>query len=81
VGSTRIDDFSDNKRSVGGFLGYKQLRAEARYNGATFEDDTSGVLYGVGLNYSFTPAISGRIEAQKPSSDSTNYGVGVVFKF
>jgi OOP family OmpA-OmpF porin len=81
VGSTRIDDFSDNKTSFGGFLGYKQLRAEARYNGATFGDDTSGVLYGVGLNYSFTPAISGRLEAQKPSSDSTNYGAGVVFKF
>ena len=40
-----------------------------------------GVLYGVGLNYNFTPTISGRAEVQKPSSDSTNYGVGIVFKF
>jgi hypothetical protein len=41
----------------------------------------NGVLYGVGLNYDFTRAISGRVEAQKPSSDSTHYGVGIVFKF
>lgn len=66
---------------VYGRLGYNQLRGEASYAGATYGDDTSGGVYGVGLNYSFTPTISGRIEAQKPSSDSTNVNVGLVFKF
>lgn len=66
---------------VYGRLGYNQLRAEASFGNVTFGDDTSGVVYGVGVNYNFTPAISGRFEVQKPSSDSTNYGVGVVFKF
>lgn len=64
-----------------GRLGYNSLRAEASFGGFTYGDDTNGVLYGVGLNYDFTPTISGRAEVQKPSSDSTNYGVGIVFKF
>lgn len=133
VGSTKIDNFGDNKASVGGFvgygfhpnfavelgyrqlgsweeqgvdvkakqthlsligsyplngqldiygrLGYNQLRAEASYGGYTVGEDTTGGLYGIGLNYSFAPNISARLEVQKPSSDSTNVGVGVVFKF
>jgi OOP family OmpA-OmpF porin len=66
---------------VYGRLGYNHLRAEASYGGYTVGDKTDTGLYGIGLNYNFTPAIAGRIEAQKPSSDSTNYSVGVVFKF
>lgn len=66
---------------VYGRLGYNQLRAEASYAGRTYGEDTSTGLYGIGLNYNFTPTVSGRIEAQKPSSDSTNINVGVVFKF
>jgi hypothetical protein len=64
-----------------GRLGYNQLRGEASYRGYTYGDDTSGGLYGIGLNYAFTPAVSGRVEVQKPSSDSTHYNVGVAFKF
>lgn len=64
-----------------GRLGYNNLRAEASYGGYTVGEDTDTGLYGIGLNYSFTPAISGRFEVQKPSSDTTNYSVGVVFKF
>jgi opacity protein-like surface antigen len=66
---------------VYGRLGYNRLRAEASYAGYTYGDDTSGGLYGVGLNYSFAPNMSARIEAQKPSSDSTNISVGLAFKF
>jgi OOP family OmpA-OmpF porin len=66
---------------VYGRLGYNQLRAEASYGNYTYGEDTSTGLYGIGLNYNFTPTVSGRIEAQKPSSDSTNINVGVVFKF
>ena len=64
-----------------GRLGYNNLRAEASYGNVTYGDDTSGGLYGVGVSYTFTPNISGRFEVQKPSSDSTNYGVSVVYKF
>jgi OOP family OmpA-OmpF porin len=66
---------------VYGRLGYNQLRAEASYGGYTYGENTTGGLYGVGLNYSFAPNISGRLEVQKPSSDSTNVSAGVVFKF
>jgi opacity protein-like surface antigen len=69
------------KLDLYGRLGYNQLRAEASYGGYTAGEDTTGALYGIGLNYSFAPNISGRLEVQKPSSDSTNVGVGVVFKF
>jgi OOP family OmpA-OmpF porin len=62
-------------------LGYNKLRAEASFGGATFGDNTSGALYGVGVNYTITPAVSARFEVQKPSSDSTNYGIGIVYKF
>ena len=133
VGSTKIDDFDQDKTSFGGFLGYgfnqffavelgyrylgkfdvfgtdvkakqthlslvgsyplnaqfdvygrlgyNNLRAEAKGNGITYGDDTDGGLYGIGLNYNFNPQLSGRFEVQKPSSDSTNYSVGVVWKF
>jgi long-subunit fatty acid transport protein len=133
VGSTKIDDFDQNKTSFGGFLGYgfnqffavelgyrylgkfdvfgtdvkakqthlslvgsyplnaqfdvygrlgyNNLRAEAKAGGITYGDDTDGGLYGIGLNYNFNSQLSGRFEVQKPSSDSTNYSVGVVWKF
>jgi hypothetical protein len=64
-----------------GRLGYNNLRAEASAGNVTYGEDTDGGLYGIGLNYNFTPQLSGRIEAQKPSSDSTNYSIGVVWKF
>ncbi|WP_198116297.1 outer membrane beta-barrel protein [Massilia rhizosphaerae] len=64
-----------------GRLGYNSLRAKASYGGFSYGDDTNGGLYGVGLNYDFTPTVSGRAEVQKPSSDSTYYGVGIVVKF
>lgn len=66
---------------VYGRIGYNNLRGEASYGGYKYGDDTDGGLYGVGLNYNFTPTLSGRIEAQKPSSDSTNYSVGLVWQF
>jgi long-subunit fatty acid transport protein len=66
---------------VYGRLGYNNLRAEAKAGGITYGDDTDGGLYGIGLNYNFNSQLSGRFEVQKPSSDSTNYSVGVVWKF
>ena len=71
----------NSQLDIYGRLGYNQLRAEASYGSFTAGEDTSTALYGVGLNYSFAPNISGRLEVQKPSSDSTNISVGVAFKF
>jgi OOP family OmpA-OmpF porin len=70
-----------NGFSVFGRLGYNRIDLEASYLGYTSKDHDSKVLYGVGLGYAFTPAISARVEVQKPSSDSTNLSAGVVFNF
>jgi hypothetical protein len=64
-----------------GRLGYNNVKAEASFGGATYGEDTNGALYGIGLGYSFAPNIVGRVEVQKPSSDSTNVGVSVAWKF
>jgi predicted porin len=63
--------------NVFGRLGYNHLKADSNFSGAS----DSGVLYGVGLGYNFSPTIAGRVEVQKPSSDSTNVSVGVAYQF
>ncbi|MBQ5964727.1 outer membrane beta-barrel protein [Massilia sp. ZL223] len=67
--------------SVYGRLGYNRIEVDVEQGGFTGTDSTSRAVYGVGLGYAFTPAISGRIEVQKPMSDVTNLSAGVVFKF
>jgi OOP family OmpA-OmpF porin len=67
--------------NVFGRLGYNRLNATGSVSGFTAADSTSGVLYGIGAGYTFTPTVSARLEFQKPSSDSTNVSVGVSFKF
>ncbi len=62
-------------------IGYNQLNASASYNGKSGSADASGALYGIGLGYAFTPAVSLRVELQRPSSDSTNLSAGLSFKF
>lgn len=66
--------------NVFGRLGYANMSATATstYSGSASD---SGAIYGVGIGYAFTPAISGRAEIQKTSSDSSNLSVGVSFKF
>lgn len=63
--------------NVFGRLGYNYLKADSDFG----SDNDSGVLYGVGLGYNFSPTVAGRVEVQKPSSDSTNVSVGVAFQF
>jgi hypothetical protein len=46
--------------------------AKGRVSNISATDSTSGVLYGVGVGYTFTPNIPARLEAQKRSSDSSN---------
>jgi OOP family OmpA-OmpF porin len=33
------------------------------------------------VSYAFSPAVSARLEVQKPTSDSTNLSAGVSFQF
>lgn len=62
--------------------GFNDLSTEWSARGQTYNPDSKGgTLYGVGLAYHFTPTVSGRVEFQKPSSDSTNVSLGVVVKF
>jgi OOP family OmpA-OmpF porin len=64
-----------------GRLGHDDVHVDSSAGGVTFNDDPGGGFLGAGLNYKFTSAISGRIEVQKPTQDSTNVNVGIVFKF
>lgn len=66
---------------VYGRIGYNKLRADVRLDDISGHASDDGGLYGIGLNYNFTPQLSGRVEVQKPASDTTNYNVGVVWKF
>lgn len=61
-----------------GRLGYNRLEIDSDFSG---DNHDSGVLYGVGLGYSFSPVISGRLEVQKPASDTTRVAVGIAYKF
>jgi OOP family OmpA-OmpF porin len=70
-----------NKFNVYGRLGYNHVQAKASYSNVSVSDSTSGVLYGVGVGYDFTPTITARLEAQKPSSDSSNIGASLSLKF
>jgi OOP family OmpA-OmpF porin len=64
-----------------GRLGHDNPQVDSTVPGATYNHDLSGGFFGAGLSYKFTPTISGRIEAQQPTKDSTNVNVAVVFKF
>ncbi|GGE85122.1 RNA methyltransferase [Massilia psychrophila] len=54
---------------------------QSKYLSKSATDSTSGVLYGVGVGYAFTPTISARLEAQKPSSDTSNVAASLSLKF
>ncbi|QJD99318.1 outer membrane beta-barrel protein [Massilia forsythiae] len=77
IGSYPLNEALD----VYGRLGYNKLRAKATVMGVSGGADDSTGLYGIGLNYTFAPNFSGRIEAQKPSSDSRNISASVVWQF
>ena len=36
---------------------------------------------GLGVAYAFTPAVSARLELQKPGSDATNVSLGLAYQF
>ena len=68
--------------NVYGRLGYNDINLKDNVaGGKIIEDFDSGVLYGVGVGYAFTPTIAGRVEYQRPNSDSSIITAGVSFKF
>lgn len=77
VGSLPVGE----RLSVYGRLGAARLEARFSSTGNTFKDSTTKALYGVGLNYAITPAVSARVEVQKISQAATNLSVGVSYGF
>jgi len=67
--------------SVYGRLGVNRLEAKASIDNWSYKDSTTKALYGVGASYAFSPAVSARVEVQKPASDATNVSAGVAFQF
>ncbi len=70
-----------NGFSLYGRLGYNNIDASASVAGKTATASTNGALFGLGMGYTVAPNITVRAEFQRPSSDSTNFNVGVAFKF
>ena len=70
-----------NGFNVFGRLGYNRLSVNGSGPAGSASDNTSGALYGVGVGYSFSPTIAGRMEFQKASSDSSTAVAAIVFKF
>jgi hypothetical protein len=64
-----------------GRLGYNRLEADADIGGFSGKEHDSGALYGLGLGYTFSPVVHGRLEVQKPASDTTRIVAGVAFRF
>lgn len=63
-----------------GRLGYSRVKAESDDLTVRGIDDSRAVI-GVGVSYAFSPAISGRVELQKPSGNTKNLSVGVAYTF
>lgn len=67
--------------NIYGRLGYNNLDVKNTASFGGLKDSTSGVLYGVGVGYNFTPNITARLEAQKPTSDTSNVSGTLSLKF
>lgn len=70
-----------NGFDVYGRLGYARLEAEADIAGNSGKEHDSGAVYGLGLGYTFSPVVHGRLEVQRPSSDITKVVAGVSYTF
>lgn len=67
--------------SVYGRLGINRIEAKISSSVYSAKDHETKALYGVGMSYAFSPAVSARLEVQKPTSDATNVSAGVSFQF
>jgi len=70
-----------NGFSVYGRLGYNRVNSKEHFLGSSRKIRDDEVLYGVGVGYKFSETVSGRLEVQKPHSDTTNISAGVSFRF
>lgn len=70
-----------DRLSVYGRLGVNRLDARISRAGISYKSGDNKALYGVGMSYALTPAVSARVEVQKPSSDATTVNAGVAFQF
>jgi hypothetical protein len=67
-----------------GRVGYNRLDGKVNAEAVGYEDlsgHASRALFGIGVSYEFTKAINGRIEFQRPASQSHNINVGVAYSF
>jgi OOP family OmpA-OmpF porin len=71
----------NQKFNLFGRVGYNNVKAEASYMGYSATETVSGTLIGVGAGYNFSEKIVGRVEVQKPASDTSNLSVAVIYKF
>jgi len=62
-------------------LGYNQVKVRETGYRYTYKEDADRVLFGLGLNYSFSNQLSGRVEVQKAASNITNLSAAAVWKF
>ena len=67
--------------SVFGRLGATRIHERYSSGGFTGKDSTTKALYGVGLGYAITPAVTARVEVQKISQHATNLSAGLSFQF
>lgn len=70
-----------NGFDVYGRLGYARIEAEADIAGYSGKEHDSGAVYGLGLGYTFSPVVHGRLEVQRPASDITKVVAGVSYNF
>lgn len=64
-----------------GRLGYANAKVNVKGHGFEGDEDANNALAGIGLSYTFSPNLSGRLEVQRPASDTTHTGVALVWKF
>lgn len=70
-----------NGFSLLGRLGYSSVEAETKVSGSRIKETDSNAIIGLGVGYAFTPAVSARLEFQKPGSDTQNVSVGLAYQF
>lgn len=49
--------------------------------GTRIKETESNAILGFGVGYAFTPAVSARLEFQKPGSDTQNVSLGLAYQF
>jgi opacity protein-like surface antigen len=61
--------------------GYNKVKVSAEYQGYTASNTTSSMMYGFGVGYNFSAHAAARLEMQKPSRDTTNLSLALLYKF